>query len=239
MSTSFKAKLIPTISISAGRKIFALDYPGTTLDRSGTHQNGTVEAQNIHSAFRIESRHSPRKLPEIGLRQSIYQKTTLRFRASKRRSTGGARHARGFKSRRCGIIPRLQNFAGNSENLLVRLWESASELFRRPCLLPLFLDGRPQFDLVGIIRGRRATRQQDSTGERDEKQDGPHAEDHATRQPNFNHKPMFSLTQPKDSFSIPRGRSIRFLRCQSEPDSGVYREGRAASHRHIRSEAPG
>lgn len=134
---------------------------------------------------------------------------------------------------------RRQTSLRNYQDLLVRLGEVAGKFFRRAGFFLLLPNAGPQFNLIRIVRRRRAARQQTSTDDRDE-QDGPHVRDHAIRQRNFNHKPITVVLIPAtNAFWNPRDRLTHSLRYLSAPDSGACHESRAASHRHIRSGAPG
>ena len=72
--------------------------------------------------------------------------------------------------------------------LPARRRQGFGKIFFLTRVLLLLFDARGQLDLVRIVRIGCATRQENSADERNEKQDGPHAGDHAIRQPDFNQK---------------------------------------------------
>ena len=119
----------------------------------------------------------------------------------------------------------------------------AGKIFFLTRFLPLFLDARPQLNLIRILRPRRTTRQQNSADNRDGKQDGPHVRDDAIRQPDFNHKrtTIVTLAPTTNAFWNPPStdRSTHFLQRQIAFDRGACREGRAANRLHTRQEPPG
>ena len=86
--------------------------------------------------------------------------------------------------------------------LPARRRQIAGKIFFLTRLLPLLFDARSQLDLIRIVGTRCATRQENSADDRGEKQDGPHAGDHAIRQPDFNQKPS---TVPRFRLQIRSG----------------------------------
>jgi inosine-uridine nucleoside N-ribohydrolase len=63
------------------------------------------------------------------------------------------------------------------------------KIFRLASLLPLFLNARPQLNLIRIIRLRRAARLEKRADGQNENKCGPHVGHHAIAPPDFNNKP--------------------------------------------------